>query len=1140
MVSQKYFKKILTHLTTILFGLVMINACQKESAEELNQKTGRGTVDSEIVAVINQAAAIMGQYRYQDTVTLLEPWYTSHPSEVAITLNLAIAILNRQEDGDIERAIALTLEVNKNEPENIQAKYIRGLLFLYQGKPENARDLLTEVTMNHDKDPYALYFLAQSYDQTREFNLAFEHYAKAIELSSNLRSALYGGAMAARRIGDKKNARFYLNQYKKLDNNPKAILAEFKYTRMGALAEVQPIQAMSAIQPKELPQGKLWHEQSQTVETKADSFALLQTHQQNALPLLVLTSTNETLKQNLLLQNRELTKSPHSYPAYSNSAWGDINNDGLFDVVQCHQQAIEIILQQPSNQWNKKIILDNSAGFKGCFDIKLIDADHDGDLDVYAALTSGKDELFSNNGDLTFRTLSALWDFKMESATLSIIPVDWDHDRDLDLVLLKETGETIVLINKLFWNYQKQVIELDSKSPIRQLLVVDNNSDGQWELLTYDSLQQLKQWSFQQSPANKSPENKLPDKKTETLWFPKTLATDLGTLSSLINHDLNGDGQAEVIVAGNKGLYWLEPNLSGKSQLEEKASSNLNQLLNTDILKTALFASSEHKGPGLIALHQTVEDDTTARTLEVFFPGEARFNFANIYLSGKEDQSASMRSNRQAIGVEARARIHDHWQVLSPLAAVGNAGQDIIPLMISTEGKGSIDYVELRWPDGVYQTELDVKSGTVKIEETQRQLSSCPVFFVKTEKGYQFVSDLLGVGGIGFLDKPGVSIAPRPWEYFLLPQNLIENNASQVSIQITEPMEENAYLDSVNLHRYRLPQGWQMVLDERMGVNAPLPTGEAVYYRQSINPIQAIDRMGENITNLLLTKDNNPAPVGALHQKYIGLLKQEQIIILFFDQTSLVNSADHQWGLVTDGWVEYPYSQTVFAAWQSGQTYQAPSFDIRVNGEWQLWREQMGYPAGMPRQSFFPLDRLPEGTDAIKIRSNLELYWDRITLVKIENKPEIELQTASLSKANLKKIGFPKRLKTSHNRPDYVFEERKPFADMKNLTGDYTRFGEVNALLEKEDDALAILGAGEAVSLEFLFENASNNKFDKISDGTTYYVLETRGYAKDMDLYTNQGGTVGPLPQKFSHDEQLNMKREKLHNKYNIRYQDNW
>jgi hypothetical protein len=50
-----------------------------------------------------------------------------------------------------------------------------------------------------------------------------------------------------------------------------------------------------------------------------------------------------------------------------------------------------------------------------------------------------------------------------------------------------------------------------------------------------------------------------------------------------------------------------------------------------------------------------------------------------------------------------------------------------------------------------------------------------------------------------------------------------------------------------------------------------------------------------------------------------------------------------------------------------------------------------------------------------------------------------------------------------------------------------------------------------------------------------WYVLETKGWGKDADLYTYQGNTVGPLPR--AHPSADAQTRRALHQQYNTRFQ---
>ena len=131
-----------------------------------------------------------------------------------------------------------------------------------------------------------------------------------------------------------------------------------------------------------------------------------------------------------------------------------------------------------------------------------------------------------------------------------------------------------------------------------------------------------------------------------------------------------------------------------------------------------------------------------------------------------------------------------------------------MPAAIGLGGARKLDFLAIDWSDGVFQSELDLATGTTHaIVETQRQLSSCPVLFVWDGEGYRFVSDILGVGGLGYSTGPGSYGTPRPWENFLIPADLMKPRDGELRFKIAEPMEESCYLDSAQLVAWDLPPG---------------------------------------------------------------------------------------------------------------------------------------------------------------------------------------------------------------------------------------------------------------------------------------------------------------------------------------------
>jgi hypothetical protein len=360
----------------------------------------------------------------------------------------------------------------------------------------------------------------------------------------------------------------------------------------------------------------------------------------------------------------------------------------------------------------------------------------------------------------------------------------------------------------------------------------------------------------------------------------------------------------------------------------------------------------------------------------------------------------------------------------------------------------------------------------------------------------------------------------------MLPAGLLQTRNNRLILKVTEPMEEVTYLDAARLKAYDLPPGWSMILDERMGISGPQPTGLPLFYRNLLLPTEVVNDRNEDVTAVVSQRDLKAAPPGTLDQRFIGRLEQDHVLTLTFPRP--LDSFAGQAVLLADGWVEYPYSQTNFAAWQAEADFRAPTIEIlRPNGTWDVLLEQFGYPAGMPRLMAVPLPRLPNGITQIRIRTNMEIYWDRLAVAFAEPCPQVEHHELPLASARMEQTGFPKRTTGEQRLPDYDYQQRRPFWDTHFLEGFYTRFGPVEELVNTKDNAVAIFGAGEGVHLEFKEPTVS------LKQGwTRVFVLETFGWCKDMDLYTRTGETIEPLPHMGKQDTRGDF----LHRRYNTRY----
>jgi hypothetical protein len=204
-----------------------------------------------------------------------------------------------------------------------------------------------------------------------------------------------------------------------------------------------------------------------------------------------------------------------------------------------------------------------------------------------------------------------------------------------------------------------------------------------------------------------------------------------------------------------------------------------------------------------------------------------------------------------------------------------------------------------------------------------------------------------------------------------------------------------------------------------------------------------------------------------LDERFIGYAG-EHAVELDFGERLASFGPDERLTLFLEGWVEYAYSSTNFAAAQAGLRLKAPSLEVWRDGDWvEIYRE-VGYPAGIRHTMTLDLTgKLRPDDRKLRVRSNMELFWDRIFLAAPDGDelPTTELRAAS---ADLHYLGYPREYSPDGRHPnlyDYANVDRA--VAWKLMEGEYTRYGEVAELLHAADDCYAVMGRGEEITLRF-------------------------------------------------------------------------
>ncbi len=682
-----------------------------------------------------------------------------------------------------------------------------------------------------------------------------------------------------------------------------------------------------------------------------------------------------------------------------------------------------------------------------------------------------------------------------EGPHTAVAALDVDDDRDMDLIVAIDGKPPVLLMNDRAGAFHAQPTGFKTDTTIGGLLVTDLDNDGRPDIVAVGPGGRVSAWRNTTTRAAEGAKIAWESHPIDARNWRAAVSVDLDldTWPDLVGLP-TADPSAGIGWARNAGSRYETRTLTLGPDGSDQAS--LQGFAAADLVGDAL--------PDLLL----VRDGLAPRIARNLGNGQ---HWLAIELAGRWKTSFDhMRTNSEGLGARLSLEgqgLHIPYDHTTPSAGTG---QSVGPVVLGLGDHVSAPLLRIRWPDGVMQSELNVTADKkLDLAELNRKTGSCPVLFTWNGTRFECLGDFLGGGGLGYLVSPGVYGQPDRDESVAIAPGQLAPVDGAFRLSVVEPMDEVAYLDKLALEVIDRPPGISTAPDERFAPEGPRPTGEVIAWSRAIEPARALDHDGRDVTPAVRSWDRRTVDRFRRLGGWIGYTEDHSLILDFEDRLAGFGP-DRRLVLCLAGWVEYPYSQTNYAASTAGVALRPPVLERRRDdGTWEVIDPHPGYPAGLPRMMTVDLTGKVTGPRCIlRLTTNMECYWDQAFVAVPDASAGIRTTTLPVSRADLRDRGYLREVSPDGRLPMlYEYEYVDP-APLARMDGFLTRHGDVAPLLNDDDDKLCTVGPGDEVRLEF---NA--RALPALPEGwSRSYVLKAVGYCKDADPFTAGSDTVGPLP----------------------------
>ena len=713
-----------------------------------------------------------------------------------------------------------------------------------------------------------------------------------------------------------------------------------------------------------------------------------------------------------------------------------------------------------------------TASYTGAW---AVDIEADGDLDIVLGSASGLPVVLRNNGDGAFQPSHP---FAGVSGIRQFVWADLDGDGNPDASLIDGAGHLHFFHNERSGKFTEQALPANL-GIVKAIATADADHDGILNLLAVQSSGSI-----------------LCLSKTESTWNTSEIARVPNPAQSL-------DGEVRLRIADldNNGAF--------------------------DLLLAHVALASSPGSPG--ALIWLADEKGLFALLQGGQAPARVFDAADLTGAGHLDL-LGLSADGQAIQGINRGTKNYHWQVIRPRAHQATGDQRINSFGIGGEieirsgllvqkqpitgpqlhfGLGEqtgVEVARILWPNGTMRAEFALKADQEVVTE-QRLKGSCPFLFAFNGNKMEFVKDAVPWGSaIGLrVNNLGTASIAATEEWYKIGHDQLTAHDGFYDLRITGELWETYYYDSLALMAVDHPAGTEIFTDERFSVP---PVKLAITSVAPPHPIaHAIDDQGNDVTATLHGLDGQYLDTFGRGQ-YQGVTRDHYVEI---DLGNDVPAGGPLW-LIARGWL-HPSDSSINVAIAQGSHEQPHPLSLEVpgvHGGWAVARPNLGFPAGRNKTCLIDLAGIfrPGMPHKLRLRTNLEIYWDQIQWAQGLTGTPLKITRLAATTADLHYRGFSEVNQANPSSPEIPdYNHLAGTAQRwRDLSGYYTRYGDVRELLAGIDDRYVIMNAGDELSLRFPEQPPPPTGW--VRD----YVIAGDGWIKDGDYNSTYSQTVQPLP----------------------------